>query len=682
MRPEGVPFDVPNDAGVFTTFETVRIPGLPVKCTGEFYLAQAAENLWFAGWYLLMRQPANSNRQAPAACGFAYPSREAALTWLIDEAATKFFHDHKGARERLAAWRAKLFTTLELSVDATEMLAAINGAAGQVAALTVPAPDVVIATATLAARYDSVAVGDIEENPYNPRTDREGAAIGELADSIKAQGFLLQPIAVRDLGEGTAPRYRLIAGWRRWQAHLQLGWERIEAKVFVGVDDARAGELALIENLQRYQLNAMEEALGFVELRDRYGYDVQKIHERTGKAESTIKNAFRVAALPAEVCSLVRAGTLALSAAKVLAGPRWAQRPEHCVALARWIVAARVAKDEVEMGLGAEFSPVAAGALAAEKLAEDITGYRDQIDPALWAEASQRERGSDLVQARDGTLWHLNRPVWREEKKVLDEERREKARVAEERAAERAKTAIVEKVNVRVEDLATGRLDYVSLMGANARYQGYLPGACLAEGLEDGKQVIVCLKPSALKALQVREAELLKADGAAKLPGLLARAVEAIKRLKRIGGRELALVVDAVESGWTSFDGRAFEALGVPPPETEMTRLEMARMDPLDLARVIMVSAVLNTEGGALYGALRWVLGVDDLGLVEEKVERREALLGTAATEVFGARSCETDTQRLAEWVKAAGWGMSAAEIARSYKVTEAEVLAALEVKA
>lgn len=681
--PTAEAYHTPDAAGVFQTYERVIVPGLPVKCAGEVYLAWAerdGQRVFFAGWFLSMRQPVNSTKGLPRVTNEGFPARTEALRWLIDVVVAPFFSDHKAARERVAAWRAKLFPEVVSPVKAAERVVVAAEVPAAVRPL-VETVTVVSAAAQIGTAFGIIPVEEIEPNPHNPRTEFDLVELTELADGIAAQGGLLQPIAVRDMGSEAKPRYRLIAGERRWRAHQLLKWEMIEAKVFTGVDDARAGEMALIENLQRAQLNPMEEARGFVELRDRYGYDVDKIHERTGKAESTIRHAFRIAALPEAVCAHVRARRLPVHAAKVLAAARWAQRPAHCAALAEWIVAQDISRAEIDAGLVDTLGTGAAEALARAKLAVEITAYRDQIPAETYRDRKEREVGSEIMEDRTGRLWHLAPAQWKQEKAALDEAKVKKEQAEAERAAKRVKVAITEKVNVRTDDLARAHLNYVSLMGDQARYEPHLPAELVADGVDAAEQEItVCLKPAALKALIAREEELLAADVAAKLPELLARTLAAVKRIKKIGSRELAFIIDSELRGntgaqWTALDGKAFSDLGLTPPE-DLTRSSLASMEPLDLVRVVILSTIYNAKHGELYGALRWVLGIDDLGLAEEREDRREAILKAAAAEVFPPT--EKDPKRLGEWQKAHALGMPVAEIARSYRVAEADVRGAL----
>lgn len=659
-------FHTPNAAtGVFEIFEKVPLDRMPAGVCGEFHLAHT-EAGFYIGYWLHIRSPKNTAKLAPSVRSLRFDARELALFWLVDNIAANFFADHKGAMKALHAWRAQL-----IGAPAAEPESAPAAAQSE----PVPAPEVV-SVGPVSAYYASIPVGDIEPNPHNPRREFAEAELRELADSIKAQG-LLQPIAVRDLGEqreGGTARFRLVAGERRWRAHQLVGVPSIEAKVFSGVDDARAGEMALVENLQRHGLNPMEEAEGFADLCEKYGYTPEKISERTGKAESTIKNAIRIVRdLPADVRDRVRRRELSPSHARALASPRWASRPAHCGALAAWVVQTGVPTADLE----AKPLPGAVlRALEAAKLAVNVSVYREHVD----ADAL-RDAKSDVVESADGALWHLAPAQWKEEKAEIDRVAREKAEREAARAAKRVEMAKAAAVNVKVEDLARAGLAYVPLTGDVARYAEYLPAEYKATGVgTDGEELLVCLRPAELAKLRERETALLVADGESHIGELCAEAQETIDRLKKIGPREMAFLVEAALGGdeSTILDPGEFEARGLPPP-ADLTRATLAGYDPLALVKVYLWCTVLNSEGAQLADALRWILNRPLLGLAHETEEGRARVLAQAAAEVFP--KVTTDPKILAEWQKAATMGMPFAEIARSYHTTEDDVRGALEGK-
>lgn len=141
-----------------------------------------------------------------------------------------------------------------------------------------------------------IAIGAVEPNPFQPRREFDHAEIESLAASLKMHG-LIQPIAVRAVGDG---RYQLIAGERRLRAAAHAGWEEVPAKV-VEADDRLAAELAIVENLQRKDLNAVEKALSFRQYIERYGCTQEELAGRLQINRSTVANFIRLLELPNEV---------------------------------------------------------------------------------------------------------------------------------------------------------------------------------------------------------------------------------------------------------------------------------------------------------------------------------------------------------------------------------------------
>jgi len=156
-------------------------------------------------------------------------------------------------------------------------------------------------------------VSDIEPNPLQPRKTFDNEALGQLADSISRHG-LLQPIAVRTNECGF---YRIIAGERRWRAAKMAGLIEIPAIIY-DMDDKKAAELALIENLQREDLNPIEEAMGYKRLSDEYGLTQEEISNAVSKSRSGIANSLRLLTLPDDVIEAVREAKLSMGHAKAL----------------------------------------------------------------------------------------------------------------------------------------------------------------------------------------------------------------------------------------------------------------------------------------------------------------------------------------------------------------------------
>lgn len=158
-----------------------------------------------------------------------------------------------------------------------------------------------------------VPISHIEPNSSQPRKAFDDDALSELADSIRRHG-VLQPLAVRRLNTGF---YQIIAGERRWRASRMAGLTELPAMV-LEADDRRTMELSLIENLQREDLNAIEEAEGFRCLIDEYGLTQEEAAARVGKSRPAISNSMRLLALPEQIKEMVCAGTLSVGHARAL----------------------------------------------------------------------------------------------------------------------------------------------------------------------------------------------------------------------------------------------------------------------------------------------------------------------------------------------------------------------------
>lgn len=158
-----------------------------------------------------------------------------------------------------------------------------------------------------------VNINDIEPNRDQPRKDFDEAAISELADSI-AQHGLIQPIVVRPTTDG---RYSIIAGERRWRACRLAGLNEVPV-IVKDADEQTLMEIALIENLQREDLNAVEEALGYRSLIDGYGLTQDEVAKRMGKSRSAVTNALRLLSLNETELEALRRGTISAGHARAL----------------------------------------------------------------------------------------------------------------------------------------------------------------------------------------------------------------------------------------------------------------------------------------------------------------------------------------------------------------------------
>jgi ParB family transcriptional regulator, chromosome partitioning protein len=165
----------------------------------------------------------------------------------------------------------------------------------------------------------SLPVGVVRPNPFQPRREFDEEQLAELARSIQENG-LLQPIVVRPAGNRAgADRWELVAGERRWRAVTRLGWKHVPS-IVRAVDDRTLLILALVENLQRSELSAFEEAEGYRQLVAEFGLSQQEVAEAVGRDRSTVANMLRLLQLPASVRRLVESGGLTAGHARALLG--------------------------------------------------------------------------------------------------------------------------------------------------------------------------------------------------------------------------------------------------------------------------------------------------------------------------------------------------------------------------
>ena len=158
-----------------------------------------------------------------------------------------------------------------------------------------------------------ISIYKIEPNPLQPRKQFDELELQALADSIAANG-LIQPLALRRLPNGY---YQIIAGERRWRACRLAGLEEVPA-VILEADDQKAMELALIENLQRQDLNPVEEALGYQSLMQDYALTQEQVAQQVGKSRPAIANALRLLQLPEEILDSLADGALSAGHARAL----------------------------------------------------------------------------------------------------------------------------------------------------------------------------------------------------------------------------------------------------------------------------------------------------------------------------------------------------------------------------
>ena len=161
--------------------------------------------------------------------------------------------------------------------------------------------------------YQLLPIYKVEPNANQPRQDFDEEELAALADSITTHG-IVQPLTVRELPSGY---YQIIAGERRWRAARQAGLREVPA-VIIEADDKKTMELALIENLQRQDLNPVEEAQGYQTLMQDYGLTQEETAKRVGKSRPAVANALRLLTLSSDVLELVRSGQLSAGHARAI----------------------------------------------------------------------------------------------------------------------------------------------------------------------------------------------------------------------------------------------------------------------------------------------------------------------------------------------------------------------------
>jgi ParB family chromosome partitioning protein len=246
-----------------------------------------------------------------------------------------------------------------------------------------------------------VPIEFVRANPRNPRKLFSEAELAELADSIRERG-IIQPIVVRARG---ADSYEIIAGERRWRAAQRAGLHELPV-VVLDVSDAEALELAIIENVQRSDLNALEEATGYQSLAKEYNHTQEDIAKIVGKSRSHIANTLRLLNLPEKVKAYINSGKLTAGHARMLVGHANAEE------LAEQIVNQDLNVREVE-AIARKMSqqqakPGKGGAAAAKD--PDTAALEERLGNALGLSVtiSHRASGSGSLQVKYRTLEQLD----------------------------------------------------------------------------------------------------------------------------------------------------------------------------------------------------------------------------------------------------------------------------------
>ena len=181
-------------------------------------------------------------------------------------------------------------------------------------------------------------ISDLTRNKYQPRKKFDETSLNELSESIKSRG-IIQPIIVRDSNGNS--KYEIIAGERRWLAAQKAGLHEVPI-VVIEADDKKALEFGIVENVQRHDLNAIEEAEGYKRLIDEFSYDQEQVAKFIGKSRSHITNSLRLLSLPNEVIEFVKENKISPGHAKILVGL------ENCQLISKKIISKKLSVRQTE----------------------------------------------------------------------------------------------------------------------------------------------------------------------------------------------------------------------------------------------------------------------------------------------------------------------------------------------
>ncbi len=214
-------------------------------------------------------------------------------------------------------------------------------------------------------------ISDLTRNKFQPRTSFNEQKLEELAGSIKKNG-IIQPIAVREDKQDPG-RYEIIAGERRWIAAQKAGLHEVPI-VILDLNDNEALEIAIVENIQRDDLNVVEEAKGYKRLSDEFGYDHEKIARFMSKSRSHISNTLRLLALPRDVIAMIEEGTLTAGQARPLIGL------SNATNIAEEVVSKNLSSRSVEMLVRGQKAPIKSGQV---KIDANIISEQNKIEEIL-----------------------------------------------------------------------------------------------------------------------------------------------------------------------------------------------------------------------------------------------------------------------------------------------------------
>jgi ParB/RepB/Spo0J family partition protein len=470
--------------------------------------------------------------------------------------------------------------------------------------------------------FADISVELIARNPRQPRRQFAPEALQELADSLVAHGQL-QPIALRavDLIDPDDParpcRYALIMGERRWRAARAIPWASIQAKVYAGVDEATAHEMALVENLERAALNPMEEAEALADLKSVHHYTQEQIADRVyhgKKSRGRVANLLRLLELPAAAQAHVRAGALTQKHAEALL--RFREFPAVIEAMADLAVKRGTAAGELGKGLPFDQELDKAGVVVAiDYDAFEGTGLMfddkrvfDELKAQPWicVVKGANTFSNDHVYALDAAQWE----GWIGAKRAAYQERVKKEAAKKQaeldlRAAEKteevaavkagAKTKAAAKLELRgpvdLSKLAHGSFAELDELPAAIRKQ--IPAEKIELGIarwgsekhKQGDVIEFTRDVNLVRSLQARAAAKKNKLVRAQLDAALDVMLETVGAIKTVNAGDLALIAGyAIATGYPGdFADEDFEAIGENPTE------ELHKLEPVQIIKLTLV---------------------------------------------------------------------------------------------
>jgi ParB family chromosome partitioning protein len=644
-----------NENGVFTTSESVVI-GMPKKATCTLRLACSAADRWAVGWEIQL--PGAGNMNPPKLENATHETRAAALdAGLV--AARDFF----AAPGNLSAADIKLANRCGEAVvryrDDFRAKLIESAAAEPVAPRVAP---------VYHTEFAELPVAKIQENPQNHRKHFNAIKDRELADSLLSEG-LHQPIAVRKLldgeqpegelplGDPSAPEYELIFGHRRRRAAVLAGLATLQAKIYFGLTRKQATAIALIENLQREDINAMEEAEAYAQLMADENLTQELCADRVGRARSTVANALGLLRLPESLRESIRDGVLTSEHGKALLRfvPTLKERERWAAEFPAWekivkmmaelAIERKLPSSALEKGIPFAYELTHAGvAVRIDQFGEHRVNGKHREHAAYFAIGD----GDWVCFAPEH--WHAevaDRVKRAEEKEEADKKRR---------AEEMEKLTKGSRKQLKLGDLNPD--DYREFTGANEALLALVPDDKKAAAKGYAGRTMVVTDVQLAERLQRGMLRAIKENRKEAIVSIEEKVRKKIAKLKKVGPREMAWLVylfadSADRSVYLRLSTAAAKAAGVKlPPAVLVSEIggihlgaanidgpkrlaALAKCDGAELVRVLIAERLpmaleeIVASGPESVGArfVKWWLETDTLWLLEETEEGRAELV-------------------------------------------------------